>query len=753
METPGSLSNADEAAILIQRAYRRVQRRIAKDNEELSAILNALEDREENRINERRRGVMATVNQALGSLARTTRIKLKDISADIGLRARSAKDPSEIAALPTLTSGSIENLLRGLGEDERVSMTDALAILQAVAVLFASEPSVIDVAVPAGGKVVVVGDLHGQIHDLLHVFASQGLPSEKTIYVFNGDLVDRGDHACEVCLLIFALKLARPNSVYVNRGNHEEPHINIYGGFEEECLGKYDHSVFQTFHAVFTWLPWACVINGKTLVLHGGLPGDPTVRLRDIRELARGPDVLAADHNMGDEKWMKDLMWSDPHPSPGFRGFEPSARGAGVLWGRDATNAFLDREKLTTLVRSHQCVDEGCEVTHGGRVYTVFSASNYCGAGGNKGAVVIFKEKAERPTKHVKWDHRKIKHNALTQTVQTRREGKAAKLAAAVAQASEYIYENKTALLRYYALGDDADDGFATFEWWATGLSEVLQVRMKWLNLLYDLTTPDEIDPERGGVLYRKWLSRFHVHMKGGCKEWQSDVASELVGAIMQGGGDLAAAFESMDVNHDGELSPEEFRASVRARLPSLAVFSDAQLDAVLTSFDVDGSGEVDRGEFVKSLAASIEPAREGRRRARVGLQWDTSGGEEVPITPTSNDPQDVVRLLADAIARLFFTHRAELFHVWRTHFDVDGTGSISSSAFAESVRVADAAACAHGGGKLISEKAIERLIEVLDSNGDGMIDFVEFSRNVGSLVKRALGALEHSPEVAPVAY
>ena len=195
-------------------------------------------------------------------------------------------------------------------------------------------------------------------------------------------------------------------------------------------------------------------------------------------------------------------------------------------------------------------------------------------------------------------------------------------------------------------------------------------------------------------------------------------------------------------------------RASVRARLPSLAVFSDAQLDAVLTSFDVDGSGEVDRGEFVESLAASIEPApaRKGRR-ARVGLQWNTSGDEEVPISPTSNDPRDVLRMLADSIARLFFTHRAELFHVWRTHFDVDGTGSISSSAFAESVRVADAAARAHGGGKLISERAIERLIEVLDSNGDGVIDFVEFSRNVGSLVKRAMGASERSPEVAPVAY
>ena len=172
-----------------------------------------------------------------------------------------------------------------------------------------------------------------------------------------------------MCLLIFALKLARPNSVYVNRGNHEEPHINIYGGFEEECLGKYDHSVFQTFHAVFTWLPWACVINGKTLVLHGGLPGDPhravaghsRTRARAGRP-RRGPQHGRREVDEG-------LDVERPASEPGVSGVrtEP-ARGAGVLWGRDATNAFLDREKLTTLVRSHQCVDEGCEVTHGGRV-------------------------------------------------------------------------------------------------------------------------------------------------------------------------------------------------------------------------------------------------------------------------------------------------------------------------------------------------------------------------------------------------
>ena len=87
------------------------------------------------------------------------------------------------------------------------------------------------------------------------------------MWIFNGDLVDRGDHACEIVLLIFALKLKHPKHVFVNRGNHEEPHINIYSGFEEECVSKYDHRVFQTFHQAFVWLPYACLVNEKTLVL------------------------------------------------------------------------------------------------------------------------------------------------------------------------------------------------------------------------------------------------------------------------------------------------------------------------------------------------------------------------------------------------------------------------------------------------------------------------------------------------------
>ena len=40
---------------------------------------------------------------------------------------------------------------------------------------------------------VVVGDLHGNLEDLLHIIDAAGLPSEDLVYVFDGDFVDRGN--------------------------------------------------------------------------------------------------------------------------------------------------------------------------------------------------------------------------------------------------------------------------------------------------------------------------------------------------------------------------------------------------------------------------------------------------------------------------------------------------------------------------------------------------------------------------------
>jgi hypothetical protein len=101
------------------------------------------------------------------------------------------------------------------------SIGDFLRILAHARRLLSPLPNI--VRVPAEcQRAVVVGDLHGQLDDLLTVLAQTGLPQfPSNVLIFNGDFVDRGPHSCEVLLVLLALKCWRPEAVYLNRGNHE----------------------------------------------------------------------------------------------------------------------------------------------------------------------------------------------------------------------------------------------------------------------------------------------------------------------------------------------------------------------------------------------------------------------------------------------------------------------------------------------------------------------------------------------------
>ena len=48
---------------------------------------------------------------------------------------------------------------------------------------------------------------------MLWIFAQYGLPSATNAYLFNGDVADRGDHACEIFALIFGYMLVEPGSI------------------------------------------------------------------------------------------------------------------------------------------------------------------------------------------------------------------------------------------------------------------------------------------------------------------------------------------------------------------------------------------------------------------------------------------------------------------------------------------------------------------------------------------------------------
>jgi hypothetical protein len=93
---------------------------------------------------------------------------------------------------------------------------------------------------------------------------------------------------------VLALKVAFPSKVFLLRGNHEFPEQNEHmgkAGFKAACAELFDascgdggsddatdgsddgegnslgNSVYQSIHACFEWLPFACVVADRSVVL------------------------------------------------------------------------------------------------------------------------------------------------------------------------------------------------------------------------------------------------------------------------------------------------------------------------------------------------------------------------------------------------------------------------------------------------------------------------------------------------------
>ncbi|CAD7947509.1 unnamed protein product [Amoebophrya sp. A120] len=255
-------------------------------------------------------------------------------------------------------------------------------------------------------RLIIVGDTHGQLEDVLWIFYKNGLPSAENQYLFNGDIADRGFYSIEIFLLVFSLMLIFPNHVHINRGNHEDANMNMdphSGGFYGELIAKYGTQLGQSiYHQMlrnYAVMPLATLLKeSKIFIVHGGLSRVTDNFLQTLLTLDRQTRCCYAipdtPSHSNPETCFLDAMWADPAPDEGDRsiGISPSSRGPQLIqFGKDVTKKFLKQSDCKLVIRSHQLPDnnDGVQFHHDRRLITVFSASNYCGIHGNQGAILV----------------------------------------------------------------------------------------------------------------------------------------------------------------------------------------------------------------------------------------------------------------------------------------------------------------------------------------------------------------------------
>jgi len=290
-----------------------------------------------------------------------------------------------------------------LGLDDMEDIADMLTQLaEAVEDVVKNQPTLAQAPVPCK----IFGDTHGQLRDVLLLFHNFGLPgtADCPAAVFNGDMVDRGHHQVELLCVLFSLKLLFPESVFLNRGNHEDKSMNERYGFKnacgKACGPKEGNRFFEACEAVFAQLPLATLVGEKVLALHGGI-GDGTWLLKDLKAVQRPlwhKDLQAND-------WLWNILWSDPieddsdEASRKVFGAHPSPRSkTAVKFGWDVTSRFCAMNGVDLIVRSHQAKTHGLgfDVMHNEMLVRVFSARDYENHR-NDGAILSVTEDSDHP--------------------------------------------------------------------------------------------------------------------------------------------------------------------------------------------------------------------------------------------------------------------------------------------------------------------------------------------------------------------
>ena len=186
---------------------------------------------------------------------------------------------------------------------------------------------------PSKGKVVFVGDTHGDLDASQQVI--QRYLKKAYCIVFLGDYVDRGDDSEENIQYLLRLKLEHPEDIFLLSGNHEGFMVKEF--YPSNFWGSLSLREREEYGLLFSKFPLAVTTQNGILGLHAALP--------DLKSLEEIDQVV-----LGNGNWDR-MVWGD------F--VENETDSMGDLWGRPQFgrqyfDRLMEQYQRQVLVRSHQ---------------------------------------------------------------------------------------------------------------------------------------------------------------------------------------------------------------------------------------------------------------------------------------------------------------------------------------------------------------------------------------------------------------
>uniref|UniRef100_M4BRF7 Serine/threonine-protein phosphatase n=1 Tax=Hyaloperonospora arabidopsidis (strain Emoy2) TaxID=559515 RepID=M4BRF7_HYAAE len=545
-------------------------------------------------------------------------------------------------------------------------------------------------------------------------------------------------------LLLF--RLLYPTSVFLNRGNHESRNQNSWMGFEDEVWAKYSGAdeddfecpglIFECFQTLFESIPLCAVLQQKIFVVHGGLFSRDNVTLAHLRGISRKREPPLHETNFED-KIFEDMLWSDPRP---IQSRQPSERGAGVEFGIHVTNNFCLVNKIALIIRSHECVLDGYEILHGGRLITLFSASRYCGTQMNKGAFLTL-----GPDLHPEIQQ----FYATPMNESTFKAPEQAQMQGVLEEdtlrmIAERICDHKASLYWYFTQHDEEHNGTVPRLIWAEALRSVLQIDLPFLT--YQSKLAEVVEDDSGRINYSHFLARYRIENDAMDNSgWQESIIALICKKLYRamGAGDVQQAFKVFDADLNGFIEYDEFVSTLKQMDTGLA---DQQIFELMRTADTNDDGRIDFNEFaqrfeviftdqgrnceIEAVEPSPTPTALGTEMIPPTAQEKTtgtepifarrvsSGEEQSKFTPRPASNLDVETMQALLqIGKTLFALRGSLqYHFF--HFDKNEDGVLSRSEFEQALEQL---------GFHFEQSLMDRVMAAVDSDGGHSIDYKEF--------------------------